>query len=102
MSSEWVWLEPLGSEDVDRWLHEIVAAEAPSRVRELLRRAEGNPLFLEELLGTLIERGALRGHEWDEALVPVETALPDTVQAVLAARIDLLARRRSRRSRQRP
>ena len=91
VSSEWVWLEPLGSEDVDRWLHEIVAAEAPSRVRELLRRAEGNPLFLEELLGTLIERGALRGHEWDEALVPVETALPDTVQAVLAARIDLLA-----------
>src|SRR5439155_598987 len=44
----------------------------------------------EELLGTLIERGALHGDRWDEGLVPGETAVPDTVQAVLAARIDLL------------
>src|SRR5439155_29816 len=44
----------------------------------------------EELLGTLIERGALHGDRWDEGLVPGETAVPDTVQAVLGARIDLL------------
>ncbi|MDQ2968773.1 MAG: AAA family ATPase [Actinomycetota bacterium] len=88
--SEWIWLESLTSADVDRWLEELVAAEAPARVRDLLGRAEGNPLFLEELLGTLIERGALHGDRWDEALVAGETAIPDTVQAVLAARIDLL------------
>jgi class 3 adenylate cyclase/tetratricopeptide (TPR) repeat protein len=88
--SEWIWLEPLASADVDRWLDEFAPAEAPAPVRELLGRAEGNPLFLEELLGTLIERGALRGDRWDEALVPGEAAVPDTVQAVLAARIDLL------------
>ncbi|MDQ2984067.1 MAG: AAA family ATPase [Actinomycetota bacterium] len=87
--SEWIWLESLASADVDRWLEELVAAEAPAQVRDLLGRAEGNPLFLEELLGTLIERGALQGGRWDEALVPGET-VPDTVQAVLAARIDLL------------
>jgi class 3 adenylate cyclase/tetratricopeptide (TPR) repeat protein len=88
--SEWIWLEPLGSVDVDRWLEQLVTAEAPAAVRDLLGRAEGNPLFLEELLGTLIERGALHDGRWDEALVPSETAVPDTVQAVLAARIDLL------------
>jgi class 3 adenylate cyclase/tetratricopeptide (TPR) repeat protein len=88
--SEWIWLEPLGADDVDRWLGEVVAAEAPPPVRDLLRRAEGNPLFLEELLGTLIERGVLRGEEWDHSHMPGETPLPDTVQAVLAARIDLL------------
>jgi class 3 adenylate cyclase/tetratricopeptide (TPR) repeat protein len=91
--SEWIWLEPLASADVDRWLEELVAAEAPAPVRNLLARAEGNPLFLEELLGTLIERGALHGDRWDAALAPSETAVPDTVQAVLAARIDLLAPR---------
>ena len=91
VSSEWIWLEPLSSGDVDCWLRELVAAEAPPGVRELLRRAEGNPLFLEELLGSVIECGALRGDEWDEALLAVQTAIPETVQAVLAARIDLLA-----------
>jgi class 3 adenylate cyclase/tetratricopeptide (TPR) repeat protein len=91
VSSEWIWLEPLDSKAVDRWLQKLMAAEAPPAVRELLGRAEGNPFFLEELLGTLIEGGALRGDRWNEALVPRETAIPDTVQAVLAARIDLLA-----------
>jgi class 3 adenylate cyclase len=90
VASEWVWLEPLGAGDVDRWLEEIVSAEAPPQVRDLIGRAEGNPLFLEELLGTLIERGILRGEQWDESVTPDETAVPDTVQAVLAARIDLL------------
>jgi class 3 adenylate cyclase/tetratricopeptide (TPR) repeat protein len=88
--SEWIWLERLSSADVDRWLEQLVTAEAPAPVRGLLGRAEGNPLFLEELLGTLIEGGALHGDRWNEGLVPGETAVPDTVQAVLGARIDLL------------
>ena len=88
--SEWIWLEPLASADVDRWLEDLVGAEAPAPVRDVLARADGNPLFLEELLGTLIERGALRDDRWDASLVRGETAVPDTVQAVLAARIDLL------------
>src|SRR6266508_2662578 len=54
-------------------LEQLVTAEAPTPVRDLLGRAEGNPLFLEELLGTLIERGALHGDRWDEELVPGET-----------------------------
>jgi class 3 adenylate cyclase/tetratricopeptide (TPR) repeat protein len=91
--SEWIWLEPLAEGEVDRWLEELVAAEAPPPVRELLDRAEGNPLFLEEVLGTLIQRGVLRSDGWDDELVPTEITIPDTVQAVLAARIDLLPQR---------
>jgi class 3 adenylate cyclase len=87
---EWIWLEPLGAGDVERWLRELIPVEAPARVRDVLSRAEGNPLFLEELLGTLIERGALRAGTWEPAPAAGETAVPDTVQAVLAARIDLL------------
>jgi len=91
--SEWVWLEPLASHDVDRWLGELVSDEAPPRVRRLLARAEGNPLFLEELLATLIGRAALHGGRWDETRVPRESGVPDTIQAVLAARLDLLPAR---------
>ncbi len=93
MPSDWIWLEPLAAADVDRWLAELVSADAPAPVRDVLGRAEGNPLFLEELLGTLIECGALHGDRWVDALVPSGAAIPDTVQAVLAARIDLLPAR---------
>jgi hypothetical protein len=51
----------------------------PERRRAVLERAEGNPFFLEELLSGL----------HDHALSP-ESEVPDSVQAVLAARIDLL------------
>ena len=87
---EWIWLEPLNRGDVDIWLEEVVGAAPPGSVRTLLERAEGNPLFLEELLGTLVERRVLRRDEWDEARLPADAVIPDTVQAVLAARIDLL------------
>jgi predicted ATPase len=46
----------------------------------LLEKAEGNPFFLEELARTVVEQGA-------DAPSPI---VPDTVQAVLMARIDRL------------
>src|SRR6266545_4370169 len=58
-------------------LEQLVTAEAPTPVRDLLGRAEGNPPFLAELFGTLIERGALHGDRWDEGLVPGEPAVPN-------------------------
>ena len=89
--SEWIWLEPLAAEDVQRLVEGVVETEVPPAVRDLLGQAEGNPLFLEELIATLMERGALRpGDGWDLDLLPLETAIPDSVHAVLAARIDLL------------
>jgi class 3 adenylate cyclase/tetratricopeptide (TPR) repeat protein len=89
--SEWIWLEPLSADDAHRLVEDVAETEVPSSVRELLGRAEGNPLFLEELLVTLIECGALRpGEGWELALLPVGAGVPDSVRAVLAARIDLL------------
>ncbi len=89
--SEWIWLEPLAAEEVESLVEGVVAGDVPAPVRELLGQAEGNPLFLEELLATLMERGALRpGDGWDLDRLPVEAGIPDSVQALLAARIDLL------------
>jgi len=60
--------------------------------RRLLVWTEGNPLFLEESVRSLVETGMLAGERGAYRLAgPVaETLVPATVQAVLAARIDRL------------
>jgi len=65
----------------------------PARMRELiLNRAEGNPFFVEELLRSLIDAGAIL-LEGDRAAATREIdamEIPETLQGVLAARIDCL------------
>jgi hypothetical protein len=88
-----VWLEPLSADDTERMVSELLAAELPAPVREIVDRAEGNPFFVEELVATLIDRGALARGEggWAVGELPDDFAVPDSVQAVVASRIDLLA-----------
>ena len=91
--AETIELEPLSAHDAERLLGELVAADLPDDVRDLVvERAEGNPFLVEELLGTLIDRGVLVGADggWTAGPLPADLALPDSVQAVVAARIDLL------------
>jgi class 3 adenylate cyclase len=86
-------LEPLSAHDCVRMLDEMLAGGLPTALSELVvERAEGNPFFLEELLGVLIDRGLLARQNggWVLHELPNEFAVPDSVQAVLAARIDLL------------
>jgi class 3 adenylate cyclase/tetratricopeptide (TPR) repeat protein len=58
----------------------------------LVERTDGNPLFLEESVRTLVETQALIGEPGARRLAkPLETVqVPGSVQAVLAARIDRL------------
>jgi class 3 adenylate cyclase/tetratricopeptide (TPR) repeat protein len=58
-------------------------------------RTGGNPFFTEEVVRSLVEAGLLEGTRGHHRLTaPVtEVAVPDTVQAVLAARIDRLPER---------
>jgi predicted ATPase/class 3 adenylate cyclase len=90
-------LEPLALEDsralLDDWLGADEAL-APLHAR-IEARARGNPLFIEEMIRSLVERGVLRGERGAYGLAaPVEeVTLPETVQAVLASRIDRLADR---------
>ena len=88
-------LSPLAPRDastlLDDWLGPDPAL-APLRAR-IEARAQGNPLFVEEIVRSLVERGALRGERgtYAPAAQVEEIALPETVQAVLASRIDRLA-----------
>jgi class 3 adenylate cyclase/tetratricopeptide (TPR) repeat protein len=90
-------LAPLASQDsatlLDDWLGSDPAL-APLRPR-IEARARGNPLFVEEIVRSLVERGALRGARgaYTPAAPVEEIELPETVQAVLASRIDRLSPR---------
>jgi len=78
LDADSIWLEPLAAAEAERLLAGGSVA-VPDELRGLvLERAEGNPFFLEELAANIAERGA------------VSSEVPDTVQAVLASRIDLL------------
>ena len=75
-------LAPLG-EDESRALIEAVADRTrlpPSLVRAILEKAEGNPLFLGEVARSVVEQG-------DAADT---LTVPDSLRAVLGARIDRL------------
>jgi adenylate cyclase len=78
---------------LDDWLGPDPAV-APFRAR-IHARAAGNPLFLEEMVRSLVERGALRGQRGAYAVgaTEEEIALPETIQAVIASRIDRLSPR---------
>lgn len=55
--------------------------------------AEGNPLFVEEMLGMLIDDGYLRATDngWQAARDLATVRVPPSIQALLAARLDRLA-----------
>ena len=61
----------------------------------LLERAGGNPLYAEEFVRMLTDRGILRrsGHAW-HIVSDGEIPVPETVQALIAARMDTLSTER--------
>lgn len=89
-----VGLEPLTTADADRLVGLLLAVEdLPEEVhRRILERAEGNPFFLEEILRHLIDEGRIihEADRWRARADIEDVVIPDTIQAVLAARIDLL------------
>ncbi len=93
MDTETIWLEPLPTETAGSLVDSLLAGDLPAHVRELVvERAEGNPFFVEEVLGSLIDAGLLERANggWHADELPPGFEIPDSVQAVLAARIDLL------------
>jgi class 3 adenylate cyclase len=86
-------LSALSDEDTARLISEhLEQAVLPAELQQtLLKRAEGNPLFAEEYIRMLRDRGLLRreGETWRQERGDVE--VPETVQGIIAARLDALA-----------
>ena len=63
----------------------------PAELRaDIVARAEGNPFFVEELLRRLIDEGAIVREQdrWVATAAATRVLLPDSIQALLAARLD--------------
>jgi class 3 adenylate cyclase/tetratricopeptide (TPR) repeat protein len=77
-----LFLDPLAPSDTRELIGSLLsgAGTKPDVLEALAQRAEGNPLFAEEMVQRLAEEGGARAAE-----------LPDTVQGLLAARLDSLA-----------
>jgi len=87
-------LAPL-SDEASESLIESLADNLPlpaPTIRRLRDAAEGNPLFLEELVAMFVDEGLLRrvNGRWEAVDDPRQARVPPTVQAVLAARLDRL------------
>jgi class 3 adenylate cyclase/tetratricopeptide (TPR) repeat protein len=88
-------LERLSSEESGRIVDHLLGEAPVSRdVRDrIVAAAEGNPLFVEQLLSMLLDEGRLRreGDRWVAEGDLSELAIPGTIQALLSARLDLLS-----------
>jgi class 3 adenylate cyclase len=88
-------LEPLSGEESARLVSLLLDVDALPDVtrRRILERSEGNPFFLEEIVRHLIDEGGLvREHgRWRTARAIDELTIPDSVHAVILARLDLLS-----------
>ncbi|HEU4864888.1 MAG TPA: adenylate/guanylate cyclase domain-containing protein [Actinomycetota bacterium] len=89
-----ILLEPLGEGDASELVDNLLGrADIASVARNrILEAAEGNPLFVEEMLGMLIDDGLLRfdGDTWRGVDDLEQVTVPPTIQLLLAARLDRL------------
>jgi class 3 adenylate cyclase/tetratricopeptide (TPR) repeat protein len=87
-------LSPLSPEETARLIGALLdQAVLPSETQSaLMSRAGGNPLYAEEFVRMLIDRGVLvrRGAAWELTAGEDDIAVPESVQALIAARLDTL------------
>jgi class 3 adenylate cyclase len=71
-------LEPLRDHDIRQLVEQLTESKASDLAEKVIQRADGNPFFAGELVRSYLERST------------AQEALPDTVQATVLARLDLL------------
>ncbi len=87
-----VGLTQLSIESSTRLVEAILDdGEIGSEIKELiLKRAGGNPLFVEELTHNLLENGSIekKGHQYVLTRTASDIQVPETLQGIVASRID--------------
>ena len=93
-SAEHVVLGPLSGEETAELARSRLGAKSlPTDLQALiLERSGGNPLFAEELVRLLEDRGLLESRDGRVKLKPeADIPMPDSIGALIAARLDLLS-----------
>jgi class 3 adenylate cyclase/tetratricopeptide (TPR) repeat protein len=93
-------LAPLSPEQSDRLIDEFlpIPEMTHDERRRILRKTEGNPLFLQEVARAVVDRGLAVREDggWRLAGDVAEIAIPDTVQSLITAGLDRLPERARR------
>jgi class 3 adenylate cyclase/tetratricopeptide (TPR) repeat protein len=89
-----IFLNELDPGQTGQLVQGLLASEdvPPDLIQAIDGQAQGNPFFIEEIINSLLEDGSLihRQDGWELTRDLAEIQVPDTVQGVLAARIDRL------------
>lgn len=87
-------LEPLGPEAAADLLGAVLGTDASleALAQRVVERTGGNPFYMEEVIQSLVEEGALQGSKgaYRPARPVADVTIPSTVQTILTARIDRL------------
>ena len=94
MEASRISLEPLTEAESRSLLGALLTVEdLPQGLRQrVLDRAEGNPLYVEEVVRMLIEEGVVeqRSEHWYATQAAADVRVPDSVEALIRARLDTL------------
>jgi class 3 adenylate cyclase/tetratricopeptide (TPR) repeat protein len=89
-------LQPLGNEAAAQIVAHLLGSAGLSQelITRIVQAAEGNPLYVEQMLSMLIDRGVVRRREgrWVALSSGAEIEVPPTIHALLEARLDKLDR----------
>jgi ABC-type oligopeptide transport system substrate-binding subunit/class 3 adenylate cyclase len=99
-----LWVEPLSAAESERLVDSLLGGTAPGsdlaqglpqKLKwRILSRAEGNPFYVEEVVRSLVDSEAIVADQatgrWEVTRDVTDIPIPETIQAVLMARIDRL------------
>jgi tetratricopeptide (TPR) repeat protein len=89
-------LQPLADSAAEQVVANLLGAAGlpDALLKRIVDAAEGNPLYVEQMLSMLIDSGAVReqGGEWVSARTDADIVVPPTIHALLEARLDKLER----------
>ena len=91
-----LWLDPLSAAESGTLVSNLLGVEGlPETLKSrILGQAEGNPFYVEEVIRSLVDRGAIVQDEasgrWQVTEDVSSISIPDTLHGILMARIDRL------------
>jgi len=92
-NSTTITLSPLSDEEIAQLIAaHLDRAVLPAETQQsLLERAEGNPLYAEEFIRMLTDRGMIDEHGVLDTASTATIPVPETVQGLIGSRLDLLS-----------
>jgi class 3 adenylate cyclase len=87
-----IYLDPLTPDEDAAMIDDLLPGHISDELRKMIvDRSEGNPLYTEEIVRMLIDRGVIRATQasrWEVASVVADVDVPRSIQGLIATRLD--------------